>query len=667
MIKKLFKWGVFLAVLAAIGLGIYKFVIVPDKNLRPIYLIPKDAVYIIETEEPIENWSKISNSEIWQHLQKNNYFAELTANANSLDTLIQNNKKLFSLLGSRSVLVSAHMYKKNDYDFLFVVDLQKISKLSQLRDYLKTVLSNDFKVSKRAYHDNEIIELYDKTSRETLHMAFVENLLVASYTHLLVEASIDQVAEPSIGRDLQFLEVKRKVDDDGLFRLYFQYNFLDEFMLSYMSASNDYIKKISNDLVFSGFNFELDKNMMLADGFTNLNENTASYLKVLQQSGEGEITIPKIAPQRTAFYLSMGFDSFSEFYENFEKMREEKPEQFADYGKNYDKIEKFLKINIRENFIDWVDDEIAFLQMQPSGLGKKNEFAIVLKTKDGDDALENLNFIIKRIKKKTPVKFKQVTYKGYPINFMSIKGFFKLILGDFFAGLDKPYFTIIDDYVIFSNHPQTLKNIINDHNAEKTLSEMKDFKKFINNFDDESSLFVYINTPLLHSNLKSFADKETVSDMNKNKDYIVCFPQIGFQLMPTSDLFESKIAIQFQDPKAVKQKEQFGNDALLVGPQPAENPLISNEMLLEQVVEEELITIDEIMPEDLSAKKYTEEYDDGTLKVEVSLKNGMKHGTYRAYHPNGNIKLKGRYKKDKQVGVWKAYDEEGNRTERKRY
>ena len=42
-------------------------------------------------------------------------------------------------------------------------------------------------------------------------------------------------------------------------------------------------------------------------------------------------------------------------------------------------------------------------------------------------------------------------------------------MGDFFGKIEKPYYTIIDDYVIFSNHPQTIKNIIDDYSNEATL------------------------------------------------------------------------------------------------------------------------------------------------------------------------------------------------------
>ncbi len=674
MNKKLIKFLVGTLSVGILCYIFYTFIVSPTKNLRPIYVIPSNAIFFLETEKPISTWEKIRTNTIWGHLKKNTYFSELTENANTLDTLFQENQKLLKLLGSRSLLVSAHMYKNNDYDFLFVVDLQKISKFTQLKDYLDKVLSKDYSFSRRTHKNHEIIELLDKKSKETLSITILENLLVASYTASLTEAAINEYQEPVIGRDQHYLDIFKKVGHDDMFRLYIQQQYLDDFAKCYIDTPNESISYISNNLWYSGFSFDLENERILADGYTNFNDTHQTYIEALQKSGLGKHTIASIAPQRTAFYLSLGFDSFERFYDNFQELKKQKPEEFKSYQANISKTEKFLNIDLKEQFIDWMDDEIAFLQLQPTKLGQKNEFAIILKAKDGDDAKEQLHIVLKQIKKKTPVKFRQVTYRGYQINFMAIKGFFRLLLGKFFKDLEKPYFIIIDDYVIFSNHPQTLKNFINDYETKNTLDSSDEFQEFSDHFDSKSNLFAYINMPLFHKNMSSMVSADTRLQLQKNKKYITCFSQIGLQLIASGAIFESKLAAAYRDPKTFSQTLQFTDrpETLLkakFGPEltPPEVPETSNILLLKMVDEEELIKIQDITPDDLNAKRYTETYKDGSLKISVPLKKGMKHGVYRKYYPNGAINIKGRYKKDRQVGIWKVYDEKGNTLERKRY
>ena len=657
-----------LIVLGGLCVLIYTIYMPSSEGRRPIYVVPPDAVYIIETEDPIDNWDVVSNSNVWQHLQQNVSFAALTADINSLDSSFKENKTLFKLLGSRPVLISAHMYKRNDHEFLFVVDLQKASQLIELKNYLFGFLQEDFKITQRPYHGQEIIEIYDKIGRSTLHLFFVENLMVLSYQPSLLEASIDQLEEPVIGRDIDYMEIKNEVGERGMTRFYVQYDHLDNYMMTYLQESNEYISSISQDLSFSGFMFTLDESLLSLQGYTNLNSERRSYAHTMLNAGKGSIHIPEIAPQRTAFYMGLGFDSFSKFYEQLELWKKEDPDRFTEYQEGIERLEKFLKISVKENFVDWVDDEIAFLQMQPQGRGRKNEYAVVLKANDGEEAKDQLDFILKQIKKKTPVKFKQVTYKGYPINFMSIKGFFKLLLGKFFEGLDKPYFTVVEDYVIFSNHPQTLKDIINDFEADNTLAYSLDFEKFRDQFEEESSIFSYVNVPLVYDGIKSFMNAQAWSGMQKNKDYIFCFPQVGFQLIPMGNLFESRLVFQYLDPAEVNKRIQFARnpDERQFGPLALEDRVVNRE-LLAMVEPGELIRAEDISPEDLDAKLYTERYESGQIKIEVPLKDGRKHGTYREFYPSGNIKLKGKYRKGQQVGTWKAYDEEGNIIEKKSF
>ncbi|MCF6350781.1 MAG: DUF3352 domain-containing protein [Flavobacteriaceae bacterium] len=644
----------------------YLFFIVSTDSLQSIYLIPKDAIYVLETRKPIDNWDKISTSEIWKHLQKNEYFNELTESLNELDGVFNQKKKVFNFIGNRSLLISAHMIKKKEYALFYVLDLQKFSKLTLLKNHLNTFVNKNFRFSKRSYHNEIINEIYDKTSRKTLYITFIKNQLIASYTHVLVEASIDQYQEPIIGRDLSFIEIHKKVGYDDLFRLYFQYDYLDDYMYYFSDKPNDILNLISKSLVYSGFSFDLKSdNFIYANGFTNTNQNTTSYLKALQKSGKGKIEIAKIAPKRTAVYVSFAFNSFIEFYKNFEVIQKENPKQYKTYQDNLDKIENVLKINIKDNFMSWIGNEIALLHMQSSDkTSNENEVALVIKTNSIKDAQTNLDFILKQIKKRTPVKFKQINYKDHKISFLAIKGFFKFFLGKLFQEFDKPYFTFIDDCIVFSNHPSTLKNIINDYVKKNTLHNAKDYQSFISNFDKKSSFFTYINTPTLYKGLKNYVDKNTINKLEKNKNYIICFPQIGFQLTPYVNLFESKLVVNYQDPKIVKTKEQF-KEMTLIGPTKNQITTATNNLL--SIDKERIFNISEVYLNNLNDNTYLKKYTSGKTHIKLIFKNGMKHGKYREYYPNGKTKISGKFRKDIQIGTWRYYSINGNLIFKKKF
>ncbi len=640
---------------------LYILFLTPNDNLNSIYLIPKDAVIILESQEPIDTWDKISQSDVWRHLQKNDYFNNLTGGLNKIDTLFHDKKGFFEFIGNRSLHISIHIHKKKDYGIFYVIDLKKTSKLNIIKNHFDTFFNKDYSVTKRKFNNQDIIEIYDKNSRKTLYVSFIKNQLIASYVHTLVENSITQLNQPVIGRDFNFIEINKKIGFDDMFRVYIQYDFLDDYMSYFLDKPNKTVENLSKNFMFSGFSIDYDnEDLIVANGFTNINQNGFNYLRELHNSGKGNRSIFEIAPKSTAFYLSLSFENYQTFYKNFKEVQKKNPEHFKDVIDNSKEIENLLKINLDKNIISWIDDEIALFQIKSSIPNHKNEIAIAIKSNDIEKATSNLKFLVNQVKKRTPLKFKELNYKDHKINFLSIKGVFKVLFGNIFDKIDKPYFTTIEDYVIFSDNPNTLRLIITNYLSKNTLSNSEEFIKFNNNFDDKSCVFGYINSELLYDNFYEIADNKTKLSIQKNKDFIVCFSQIGFQFIPSSEnIFENKLIVQYRNPDK-KQKTTFPKAIYPKPINPSDTIVEDGNDAIVEVDYNTLFIIEEIFPENLNDREYKVYYKSGEIHKVFSLKNGMKHGVYKEYYKNGNTKIKGRYRKDKQVGAWKAYfiDEE---------
>ncbi len=640
-------WLILIAGLVILG---YIFLIQPEAGYQSIYLVPENAAFIIESDRPFKAWDDIIHSKAWNKLRTNDFLAKLDTNIKSLDSLISSKRLLFKLLGSRKVLISAHSLNGR-YDFLYVIDMKKFSKFRDINKYLQKLLGDDFRLTRRDYKGVEIYELFDVKSEEMYYFSLVKNQLVFSDIYTLVEASIDQMDELTIGRDLNYIEISKKISGKGLFRIYINYKYFDDYIRSILGKTNEFISSLSRSLYYSGITFDIDENaLMKLTGFTTVNDTVSSYFLAILNSGKGSQNILEVIPGRTASYICLGFDDMVSFYENLEKSSGE--EFLKDYQNALQKIEKKLRINIQDNFFKWIDDEIALIQTQPSNLGKENEFAVVFKAKNRNIAEKNLDYITGQIKKQTPVKFKEIDYKEYKINYLHIPGFFKMILGKLLSKLEKPYFTIIDRYVIFSNHPQTLKSIIDDYNSGSTLANSVEFFNFSKNFSNKSSVFLYIQTPLLLSNLKEFVGPGTWLNLQKNKEYIISFPRIGFQVNNADDLFKLDIAAQFYEQVEEFKPVYYEMDSLHT--LPADTVTLKRETGLVDQVRESEIVID-----DLDARQYEEYYENRQLKLTVGLKNGLKHGNLKEYYENGELKIRGKYKEDKKTGTWAYFNEQG--------
>jgi hypothetical protein len=664
---KFFKWIIALAFLGGIGWFGFNWYRAQQQTLPEdtFSLIPDDAVYFIATADPFNTWKEISSSGAWIHLQRNPHFAELTASVNSLDSLIRDNDFLFKLVTSRAALVSAHMTSAKEYDFLFLIDLQDVSGIKFLNEYLTTFSLKGYNVSKEKHGEDDIIILHDNEKNNDLYLSLPGAHLVASYSKKVITSALD-ARKTNTGLPAErFVELSKELEF-GMMQLYLNYENFPLFWTSYSTGTNDYVNRFSKALRTTSLSVMLEDDLIRASGYTSVNDSVESYLKTLAVSGKGASEFLEVAPQRTAFCLGLGFTKFSEFFSNFEKNIQEDVTEYKEYRSNVQQVENYLKISVQKNIIDWIGDEVALLELQSSGKGLNNETAVILKAENIETAKENLSLIQKQVKKKTPVKFKEVEYKGYTINYLGMKSFFKLILGKFFARYDKPYYTIVNNFVIFSNHPQTLESIIDDYLDKNTLVRSEEFRTFKKSFDDESSVFVYVNTPVLFNTMKKLAGASTQVSMEENKEYIVCFRQIGFQLVPEESKFKTLFAEQFiapepaiestmeteSEPESENETDSTASEQLEVGASPGET---------------DPMTLPYIYVQNVNAKTHTEYFSDSTVQVKVDLKNGFKDGSYTEYHENGEVKMTGEFKRDKREGTWRLYDGTGKLLLKRKY
>lgn len=650
---RIFKWILLSLLLVVICWFAYRWYSSNDFSVEAFSLVPADAVYCITTKDPASAWNNISSSVVWSHLQKNERFASLTESANSLDSLIRDNRLLFEVLGSRSLLISAHMVADRKHDFLFLVDLQGVSGAKFLNEYLTNFSTAGYKVSTERHGDVPIIEIRNVENQKSLFCSVPGSYLLASYNKQIITSALDARQGRSLFSEQIILE-DEKIGGDGTLHFYVNYSQLPHFTESFTGTSSDYVNRLSEAIHHSVLSMKVEDHMIRAAGNTFINDSVESYIKTLSVSGKAPTEFLEIAPQRTGFLVGLGFNSFSEFFSNFEKNIQANVTEYASYREALRQVENYLKIDLTKNFTDWVGDEIALLELQSSGKGLDNETALLLKADNIERAKKELAHIEKMVRRKTPVKFKTMDHHGYAINYLSMKGLFSVVLGKFFARYDKPYYTIVNNFVIFSNHPQTLQSIIDDYLARKTLDRSDEFRTFRKEFEDEGSVFVYLNTPVLFNTMKKLTSSETRSTMEKNKDYIVCFRHIGFQLIPSGGGFRTILTEQFEAP------ETSPATLLAAATAPVDTAKRSPIQEEENDIEKDPMALPYIYVSDPGAHSHTGHFPDGIVQFKVDLTNGFKDGDYVEYYPNGEVKMKGHFRNDKRNGTWRLFDESGD-------
>jgi antitoxin component YwqK of YwqJK toxin-antitoxin module len=651
--KRFFKWFFILILTALVGGGGY-FVYdnyIAKREIRGAFgVVPSDAIFIMVTSNLTDGWKAISDSKIWKTLLQNKSFKDINQYAGMLDDFLKNNSAVDMVLRDRPMLISAHMISGNDYDFLFVVDLQSAKTLrGTLSNILKLV--DGFQVNKRVYHDVEIIELIDeKDPNFIVYLSILDNLLVGTFTGSLIERTIDGKNTKFWENNQQHLQMINELSTRKLFKFYFNYKKLPAFASVYSEGMEEYTMSMAKSLTFSAFDVNLEDDRMSFSGFSAL-DSLPSYFTALCDVKPGQIKAHEIVSDKAAMYLSIGFKNFNIFFRSLtDQYAAGNSEDMEDYAGNVKIVEKILGIKVQRDFFDWIGEEIALVKLRPADKSRMEDMVVVIHSKDINLAKEGLDRIVTHIKRRTPVKFEVENYKNHEIFILAQKGIFKMFFGKLFKKLEKPYFTYIEDFVVFSNSVEALKDMVDDYLKGHTLSHKKEFVDFMSEFDSKSNVSLFIQMPKLYENLQAFSNTETKTSLNENKDLILGFNRIGFQLVSENDMFKTKfITDHNEDASMIDQIERFEENA-------------SKDLMKQEFdsLKFKIVLHDSILQKNQPYKAY---YPGGSqISYEGKVINNQMNGLWRSYYENGNLKSSVMYKNGKVDGIAYFYYNDGKET-----
>lgn len=571
--RRIIGWTLFLLILAGAGYFGWNWFLRPLTMRNMWEFVPEKSVYVLEADEPIEDWKTFSKSAIWRHLKRNEYFADIGKDADYLDSLIDANQALFHLMDGKPLLLCANNIPENDYDFLYIMDLKKGARVSFFKDIFSGILDQlNYPTKEEDYKGYEVLAIHYEIGEDPIYLAFQDNIMLISYTKELVGKALVQAKTPYYTTDKNFLEVKDHTRGKGLFQLYANYSMLDEHMRVYMSEVPPLVTTLSKVMLFAGADVNVTDTFMELRGITKPNDSVPSVLnttiddKVTLESwqfdakgrklGKGKTTFrtdveptelhaPEVLPARTSFFFSLNMDQPKHYFGRVLANMAMDTVEYNDYLETKDKAEKYLHVNIEDHFISWMDDEVV-LSMLPLNEDKTLQaYLAFFRTSDSTKAAENLNYVSEQIRKKTPVKFKTYQHRGYDVNYLEMKGLFKVFFGKMFKKFEKPHYVQVGDYVVFSNDTLALHTVVDDHLDQHNLIQEEGAEDFFKLFNEKSNYFVYLNGENLYPWVPSLADLDTRKSLKKNREYVTCFKHWGIQLSEDNHVYDTRLFVTF--------------------------------------------------------------------------------------------------------------------------
>lgn len=631
---------VFVIIIAVVGAaGIFAYLLYQEtSNRNPYTTIQSDAVFVFRTDNLSRGWKELSGTEFWKALKNTPKYESINKTANKLDSIIARNKTVYRLLENRPVMVSAHMTGTYDYGIKITVDLLKASKIVFLKDFALQILRlYGYDYVKMKYKGQEIIQVMDKEKAESFYMAFIDNIMVTSFQQSIIKETIDLEEKKSLARSNEFQKAKNNISSVGLLRFYFNFDRMKDFIRVYQDPSNyKSLIKTTKAAGYMALDLNAETKRLTLQGQTSYHDSIVSpYIKTLRDIKPKKAKAFSIVPRQTAVYLSFTFKDFANFHSRLvENYKTIDSASYKTYVKGREQINKILNVDIEEKLTSWIGQEIAFLKLQPGHKTNVKDAVVCIQADDVGQAHQSLDKLNEQIRKNLPAKFESHEYLGRQIYYLNISGFFRFLFSNLLSKIDKPYYTFLEDQVIFSNRIENLYRMIDAYVKGQTLASNDKYMDFASGINSRSPVNIYINTPSALEFLYSHANTRTRNQIKENKEVLASFSRIGIQIKPGNTTIETNLLLDYdQDALYQTALDKLENKAT------------------------DLYSL-KLQKKDFSPKipeNYTEHSTFITLyyadsiktRAEGKLKRGKPDGTWRFYYPSGNIKAVVDYKKGK--------------------
>ncbi|MFA0963235.1 hypothetical protein AB9P05_15640 [Roseivirga sp. BDSF3-8] len=473
-------------------------------------IVPASAVMVYESPRVVQDWNEFSNSTLWQLLKGTSAFADVEQDLAMLDSLAGGDGRLDRLTTGKPFLISAHVTGKDKFGFLYLFHLDNLKEYGGLKDMMKPYMESDsYKKRERTYEGITIKEVVDPATGRTFTYFYEDRYFACSFTPFLVEDVIRTIKNEGQDNFQVRNPALRQLSgsDDDLGNLFVDLDALSPLFKTVAAPSTHSQLSILTGLGDGALlDIRTRDGYLLMDGFSVTESGRNAYLDLFQNQKAHEIGMSRFISDRTALLYHLGIDDAGTWRTNLKEL----------YTKGRRKELKSNEVNEAdvEQLMGYAGSEAALAVLESVDKDNPDRIAY-LSARDMGGMYNALNNLAEKVHKSEDSLYAE-PYGERTIRQLEVSGFPRLLLGDVFEGFDQCFYTTIDNYIVFGNHIQVLKNLLTDMETENTWGQSIRQTRFLEKSMREANLTVMVNTPRAWSLLQSRLRPEWVKTLNKD-------------------------------------------------------------------------------------------------------------------------------------------------------
>ena len=478
-------------------------------NDRAVSAIPEDAAIIFEFKNDKSIYEIFGDYPVFDAIIGESKQEEIEA----LNSALLNSGQFFQVTQGKNIYLSFHP-QQDSVAFLWTMPLPGDFDASDALETLKE--DQGITYSQASSAGNTYSAIHIKSINRTFYFQINEQVFSGSFSKAIFENSIS-AKTPKLSEALvEEVTKANKQNQNTPATVFINFRssipFIAKFFKGKLNGSFSLLNHFSAVATLS-MNFKSDA--LMFNGITIPDTNRLNYINLFLNQKAVKSTIKRIAPGNTSNFISYGVSDYDVFHKDLKKLLNNR--------KELDKLNAGLAAIRDESGIN-TDRDIKkywgqeFMTFQ---LSTQERFGIIQLTNG-----RQIQFFMEPLSSEYSTDIRHMNYPGL----------FYYYFGDAFQQFNKPFYTIVENYMILSNSPGSLRRYL-DRYSRDMLTDDERFVDFDQYVTDRSNISVFVHNKNSKSNYSSHLKPAYAKSFNSPAFGLKDFYGYSYQWTSENDHF----------------------------------------------------------------------------------------------------------------------------------
>ncbi|MGY4384464.1 hypothetical protein ACVWYN_001490 [Pedobacter sp. UYP24] len=428
-----------------------------DHSLQAITGITP-LIFSFENDESILDI--LSGQDLLQQIIGPQKFTQLHSLANHLLKI----PAVGPFFSKQNVYIGICAGKEKNLDFLYTTQISNKYNFQQLVQRLKSAKVKISLTSKNPVK----IELSDSS---VFYVGNKDNLLLLSSSAELVTLALKKENEKD-NKFADFIKTNSRITKNSLAEVYVNFEKLSDILENTMPGSlNGELSLLNKQPAYAALVYNYSKDKILLTGTTTV-DSKDTYYNLFLSSKPNKTTINSIVPDITANYSTYFISNYQTYHTGLKNwFRIKKEEKSIDAA--IKTMSNVYHIDMQQLLPKYFKDQMITFQLS------NGEKLGAINLSNGDKLAQLL------IDLSSPY--------NEDIKLLNVNDLLYSFFGEAFKKFKRPYYTIVDNYLIFSNSASGLSAYLESYRSGKLLINNNNYTNTINQLPSSASINFYID------------------------------------------------------------------------------------------------------------------------------------------------------------------------------